>query len=467
MKRKNSTSSKDTTSSHPKALHKEKYLCVAKEALKNLIYSKTISLTAREILSQIASLLLKGYSIQEVFSKNTISEHARGSIHIYNLSNPMKIFWLAVMPEKMLSDNFFPQQKLQEKEWIQLWAELGNLQNFAEQYTLCNIDRYIEAKASENYLETLLILVSHNFHTLPHCTLNLYKQPGIFTDALVSLYSQMDKENKRGFLPAVLIPLAKESFEKEKEKTLEKICHLALITHKVSFQNHREEVPEMHPWSLGSICLNLVQAAYKAGEGNLNVFWQEVRESFSFAVRAHLDQKRFMLNLIKDGYMNFLADSPWNKIYKESNAVFFVEICGLAESTLFLSKQTMAEEEGWEIAVQTLAYLCELARSSSAKHGINLILCDLDRDEKTAHRFLKLDKKHFPSYSNNFSEYTKGPRMNALTNLNLKERIQKEGELHRYIPSRIFLMPDIPKEDLPSLLQYAYEETHAFEISIV
>ncbi|NUM37387.1 MAG: hypothetical protein HUU50_22830 [Candidatus Brocadiae bacterium] len=468
MKQENSKiSSKDGNSNKSKALHKEKYLCVPKDSLKNLLYSKTTSILANKMLGDIASFLLKGYSTQEVFSKNVILEHTRGSIYISNLVNPMKIFWLAFMPEKILGKRGFQENKGQIKDLIQCCAELENLQHFVEQYSLYGIDQASPESSIESFLESLLILLTHNFHSIPPCVLHLTHPPGYFSDAMSNLYFQMDKENKRGFLPLLLLPLKKDSFGESQKASLEKVCELALSTHKVGFQMVGRDLLPSHRWALGSIGLNLVRSAYKAGPGNLGVFWQEIRENFAFAVRAHLDQRRFISNLLKNGYLNFFSENPLQSIYQENNAAFFVEIYGLSESALFLSKESIIEEEGWEVAIQTLAYLKELARVSSEKHGISIVLGDLDKEEKISHRFLKLDKKHFPSHCENFSEYTKGPKISPGLNLSHKEKIQKEGELHRYIPSSVSLMPDLKTEELVSLLRYASEESNVYGINIV
>lgn len=452
-------------------LSKENGFIVPRQALQSLFYSPG-NFFSKDMIEKLFACVLKEYSVQQIYSKEVVEEHKKGSICIANIDSPMKIFLFVLSHTLAHGEVFSPKAKKEgEVDWIDVWGEMDALQTFVmEPLVLSGLDEIVP-NPKEGYLRSFLAVLSRNFRCLPSCLFWLQNPPSSFTDHLVEVYTKLEKENQRGYLPSVVVPLSKHSFEPVQSGALFRLCELALRSHKVTFQLKTNALTpwagwQEFPWAFGSIMLNLPQAAYRVGKGNFGDFWEEVRSLCLVAIKAHLDHRRFLLSLLEEGYLSFFSEPPWQGFYEQDKGAFLIEICGLAESIFFLMGVEMDSEEGEHIAIQTLASLREVADANSRQHGIRIVISDYDTKEQPEQKLIRMDKARFPSACESFTEYTRGPRLRLRDSLKHKEQIVKEANLHQYLPSSISFMPDIQPAELLYLLQFAYEETLAYAIKI-
>ena len=446
-------------------------LGIPKFNLKKLLYPKYqqgATKNINELIWQISSIILKQYSLEEVFAAEIVKAHLKGQIHIEGISLPMKFFTL------MLDSIYHTFGKRAETQGriISLVALIEKMRPYVyDSLNIKHLDDYLDSAKSED-IESLLIGLTHNFDYLFSCCFYLKNSPGEFTDELVDAYRGIDKANKRAFLPQVVVPLPQEYWERNKQRdSLRKLCELSLEMRRVFFAFQPPYLgnwPSKNSLALDTIVLNLVQASYEAGPKNLGKFWDKLNETFSIVLKAHLDKRRFMLSL-SEGPLQDLFQSPFETSYPIDEAVCFLEIVGLAESIFLLTGQEMHQEEGWEISIQTLARLQELTQNVEEKHGIRIKLVDYMQDGEAERRFVKNDLERYPELKNIFPEavYTKGPHFRlANLSMNAKEQIQREAELHSFFPGTIHLMPEMDANELMKILEFAGRETEVSGIKI-
>lgn len=446
-------------------IQRQSLLSIPKFNLKSLLYPDHCHRAARDIpqlFSAIASIVLSQYSMEEVFAQDVVDAHIAGEIHIEGISFPMKIFAVLFYPQirSIFADGNNPEDFI-----ISLMVETEKILPFVhDSVNIYHLDKYLHPEIS--LIRSLLVALTHNFYRIaPFCFI-LENPPGEFASQLITVYREADILNKRGLLPHLAIPIHEESFRKHREAHTAQVCELALDMRKVTFW-FKDSYPNWPDpsricWALDSISLNLVRAACHAKK-QLGKFWNEIGRIFGIAVKAHLDKKRFLLSLAEGPLQGLFEDE---KLGDKPGC--FLEIVGLPESVLYLTGREMSDEEGWEVAVQTLARLQELGQNVAADHGIEMRMVDYLRNNKAEKRFVSLDMEKFPDLKQTFPEtvYTKGPHFRLATPMPPKEMIMREGKLHRYLPCAVPLMPEIDQRELLEILRYASQETEAVALRI-
>lgn len=467
---------------HPIYRQRQSIMGISKFNLKNWLYPQYQQGTSENIgdlVNHVASVIFRQYSMEEVFAPEIAEAHLSGAIHIKGLSWPMKFFSLLF---DIKESGLFEKSMCPEELLAYLIAAIEKIHPYVYgPLNLCGIDTCLQnlptcsqkgKNKAVSYIRSLLVGLTHNYNKLPAYCFVCHNTPGDFSKQLYSAYSDIDRKNKRGFLPTIVQPISSESFETTSKSALLDICRLSVQMRKVTFSLRQPYLaawpnPKKITWVLDTIAINLVQASCKAGEKQLGKFWDKLSEIFSIVVKAHLDKKRFFGSLAEGPLKNFFQNFGGRQS-PLTTAGCFLEIVGLPESVLYLTGKEMNEEEGWEVAIQTLARLKELADDAIEKHGIHLYLVNYMKTGEAEQRFVKLDSERFPFLENFFPEatYTKGPHFRTTASLSSKEQIEREGILHRYIPSTIILMPELDPQELFELLQFAHIKTQAVGLCI-
>ena len=436
---------------------------ITRQHLQNLLYSQGMSKDVNEFVERLASIMLTQYALQEVYARKVVTAYFGGSIYIEEVAWPIKLF-------SLLLPSPFDGNVDAEDAVFKLLIEAQQLCAFVcHSVNIYGIDRIL-ANGQTRHIHFLLQGLTNNFHRLPLARLLFADSVGPFCERFCQVYSEVDRHNSRGFLPPVTVPITEKTFQSGNCACLMALCHTAIHMHNITFHFRDSYLPGWHnwrqvPWILGTVVINLVQIAYKAGKQQIGKFWQELDEVFAVVVKAHLDQKRFFLSLAEGPLKDFFAESQ-RKGYPLEKSGGFVEIVGLPESVVFMTDEEMTQGEGWELAVQTLAHLQELANEVSEKHEIPIMLVDYVGSSNAEKRFVDLDRQKFPTVPKIFPEYTRGPHFSINSNLNPRERLVLEGQLHRHIPSTVSLLPELQSKELGNLLHYAREETEAIALKI-
>ena len=452
-------------------LQKKGMLGLPKFNLKSMLYheyQQGVTQEVGELIAAIASTILHQYSLEEVFGQEVVDAHLSGLMHIEGIAWPVQIFSTLLKPA---ITSIFGELESPEEQVV---AILTAAEKFLP-YTLhsCNIvgiDSYLKSSEVPT-LRALIAGLSHHFYRSFPYAFWLQRPPGEFSDRLFQVYQEIDKRNLRNFLPALTIPVDRQSFGPSRPSLL-RMCEMARRIRKVTFM-FRENTPAVWPdpanlpFAFDSIALNLVHAALLAGKHQLGEFWNKLSELMLLVIRAHLDKKRFFSSLA-EGPLRLLFQDKSKDLQGLENMAGFVEVIGLPEAIYYLTDLEMDEGEGWEMAIQTLARIKELAESAWQKHLIHICPVDYMRTSEAQQRFAKTDMEKFPEARNLFcdSVYTKGPHFRLGHNLTLREKIRREGQLHRYLPSAIALMPEMDENELCELLRFTFEETEAMALRI-
>jgi anaerobic ribonucleoside-triphosphate reductase len=266
-------------------------------------------------------------------------------------------------------------------------------------------------------------------------------------------YEKWDTILQRNFLPQLVIPVDANFCQQNQELWL-RICKIALSMRKFIF-NFSPSYLGIWPKSLeitsclDKISVNLVQAAYKAGKENK--FWKELEGVMGLVVKAHLDKRRFFINLGE-----FPLSCLEANLYSPEKMACFVEIIGLPEAIFFLTGQEMTKEIGWKMASQIFLWLQNFTQQVWKQHGVQMKIVDSFANPAMS-KFVRMDQEIFPELKNFFPEamYTQGPHFRMNSSLSLREKIVKESELQQFIPAVLSLMPEIKPEELFSLLVFS------------
>jgi hypothetical protein len=448
-------------------LQKQSLLGIPKFNLKCLLYPEYQQGATKDmdgLLHEIAAVILRQYALEEVFGQEVLDAHLSGKIHIEAVSWPMKIFAL-LLPSHALN----LKDLTAEEQVFTLSSDVELLLPFIyHSILLCGADAVAQPPHAP-WLRLFLLSLSRNFSRPAPCTLSLTRAPGIFTDTLCQVYQEIDSRNLRHCLPAFVLPLNGEW--SELLPALSSLCPFACRMHKVTFALRPPYLAEWPgagetSWALDSLAINLVEAAYRAGKQQVGKFWDELAAFFRLVILVHLDKKRFFISLAQ-GPLQTFCQPPWQPLYPMAGIGCFLEIVGLPEAVLYLTGQEMSEGEGWELAVQTLTRLNELAINAMHTHNIHILLTDYMQNSEAQERFCRLEQqngKHQDVFAG--TVYTKGPHFRLGTTLSLREKIRREGMLHRLMPATVSLMPEMDSAELTELLRFARDETECLAIRV-
>lgn len=447
-------------------LQKQSLLGIPKFNLKCLLYPDYQQGATRDfdgLLREIAAVVLRQYALEEVFGQEVMDAHLSGKIHIEAVSWPMKLFALLLpSPARLPMAN-----QSAEEQAVSLAVHVEQLLPFTYQSMhLCDVDTL--GQPQRGWLRLLLLALTRNFSRPAPCELSLARAPGEFTELLCQVYQEIDGCKQLPYLPPVIFPLNGEWAAMQ--NFMPALCRFACQLHKATFALRPPYLASWPgsgdvPWALDTIVVNLVEAAYRAGKQQIGRFWEQLADFFTLVIKAHLDKKRFFSSLAQGPLQTFFQ-SPWQELYPLDKIGCFLEIVGLPEATLYLTGQEMSSEEGFDMAVQTLARLNELSVNALKTHNIRIFIADYMKNSEAQERFCRLEQSnsHHEAFAGTI--YTKGPHFRLGNDIHLRDKIRREGLLHRYVPATVSLMPEMDADELSSILQFAREQTECLAIRV-
>jgi ribonucleoside-triphosphate reductase (formate) len=265
------------------------------------------------------------------------------------------------------------------------------------------------------------------------------------------------------------------------EVTLSACCRLRTqIT-----DNHMIEHPEsMRFCGFQNVTINLPQAAYRAGRGNVESLYKEIDRCMELAIKAHQQKKSFISQLMREPHLPMwevgkiaLDGKPYIDL---EQATYIIGISGLNECVQHLTgKQLHEGDEIFKLGLRIISFMHVKAKESGKKLGLKFSL-EESPAESAARRLAKVDLRQYPEQAanvvkgdieNDMYYYTNSIHFAANAPIDLITRIQKQSKFHTMIESgaiiHAFVGEKLPsREAIMSLVEKTYNNTQAAQLTI-
>ncbi len=250
----------------------------------------------------------------------------------------------------------------------------------------------------------------------------------------------------------------------------------------------RDDYMIQHPESMRfcgfqNVTINLPQAAYRAGPGNMEAFRREVDRMIDLVIRAHRQKRRFIGSLMtgpsqplweigKDG-----ADGrPYVDLDK---ATYIVGLIGLNEALLYLTGRELHEDEQLvREGLHLVRHMQFRAKALGEEQGMRVAL-EESPAESAARRLAKVDLQRFPEAEkvvcgdtdDDDAYYTNSIHLRADAPVDLLTRIRLQSKFHRAIESGAIIHAFVGEERPPAasihnLVEKTYRNTQAAQLTI-
>src|SRR5210317_77410 len=254
-----------------------------------------------------------------------------------------------------------------------------------------------------------------------------------FVWALFDVYKEGDGTGRPFFFPKPLVHITEKFFKTEgHEKFLNHICDIASekgTTYfvfdrgetakiseccRLSFKLNESDIQDAkEPWrmrfcALMNATVNLPRLGYRSRKEEANLF-NNLREMIELAVKAHLQKKAFIEQLLALGETGPLALLTMKKdgtsYIRMHRASYLIGMVGLNELVKIQTGYELHEsKKALKFGLKVIAHMRLLTEEFSAKHGMHFVL-EQTPEESTAYRFAKLDLR---DYTDDAVKYVKG-----------------------------------------------------------
>ncbi|MFC1806460.1 anaerobic ribonucleoside-triphosphate reductase, partial [Planctomycetota bacterium] len=181
------------------------------------------------------------------------------------------------------------------------------------------------------------------------------------------------------------------------EVTLSACCRLRTTIEDTSMIRHLET---MRFCGFQNVTVNLPQAAYRAGRGNIDEFLREIETGMDVAVKAHLQKRKFISKLMSGPHMPLWQigkPAKDGKPYVDlDKATYIVGLVGLNEAIQYLTGMELHENgEALKLGIKIVSHMYFKAKADGKKHGIKISLEESPAESATR-RMAKIDMRTFP-----------------------------------------------------------------------
>ena len=264
------------------------------------------------------------------------------------------------------------------------------------------------------------------------------------------------------------------------EVTLSACCRLRTTIEDNHMLNHLES---MRFCGFQNVTINLPQAAYRAGPGNVEALYKEIDKAMDVAFKAHAQKRDFIRRLMSAPNMPlWQIGKPGHdgRPYVDLDAAtYIVGLMGLNECVQHLTGQELHEsEEVLKIGLKIVTYMYFRCKEEGKKTGLRFAL-EESPAESAARRLAKIDMRRFPQAAevlkgdldSDEMYYTNSIHMRADAPVDLVTRIRKQSKFHALIESGAILHAFVGEERPPassimSLVKKTFERTQAAQLTI-
>lgn len=264
------------------------------------------------------------------------------------------------------------------------------------------------------------------------------------------------------------------------EVTLSQCCRLRTTVNDQYLIKHPES---MRFCGFQNVTINLPQAAYRAGEGNLDGLLKEIEKAVDLAMKAHIQKKEFIAGLMKKPHLPLWQigktaqdGRPYVDLDK---ATYIIGIIGLNECVQYLTGEELHESDNaYKMGLKIIAWMNLKAKELGKEYNLKIAL-EESPAESAARRLARVDLREFPfsermvkgNIENEEYYYTNSIHFRADAPISLVERIEKQSRFHPLIESGAILHAFIgeqkpPKESILNLVDKTFHKTQAAQITI-
>lgn len=240
-----------------------------------------------------------------------------------------------------------------------------------------------------------------------------------------------------------------------------------------------------------NITINLPQAAYRVGKGNLDGLIKDIQESMELAAKAHIQKKDF----VKD-----IMDSPGTPLWQVgkkaadgqpyvdlNKATYIIGLIGLNEAIQYITGKELHEglkesEDGGEAYQDGMVLISAMNQKSdelTKKYGLKFTL-EESPAESASRRFIKTDLKLYHEQTKSVMKgdidsdemyYTNSIHFRADAPISLTDRIEYQSRFHNLIESGAIIHAFVGEhrpsaESIANLVEKTYKNTQCAQLVI-
>jgi len=331
------------------------------------------------------------------------------------------------------------------------------------------------------------------------------KETQQFAKALLDVWREGDGDGMPFPFPKCDLHIDKKTFtDPEQSKLFRYVCTIASENGSPYFVFDRDEVNLSmccrlrtkivddyvikHPESMRfcgfqNVSLNLPQAAYRAGKGNIDGTITELYKSMKLAIKAHLQKKKFIQKLMSapDAPMWQVGQiAPDGRPYIDlESATYIIGIIGLNECVKYICDEELHEsEEAYKTGLKIISALYLKTKEFEKEYNLKFTLEETPAESATL-RLAKIDLKEYPESKDYVRGdmkrgeiyYTNSIHLAADAPVDIIERIEKQSRFNTLIESgaitHVFLGEQKPDPlSVLSLIRKTWENTECAQLTI-
>jgi len=264
------------------------------------------------------------------------------------------------------------------------------------------------------------------------------------------------------------------------EVTLSACCRLRTTIDDDSMIRHPER---MRFCGFQNVTINLPQAAYRAGRGNLERLYEEIDRAMEIAVEAHL-QKRVFIARLMDGPQMPLWEigrtardgQPYVDL---DTSTYIIGLIGLNECLQYLTGRELHEgDDILRLGLRVISHMFFRAKEWGKKLNLKISL-EESPAESAARRLAKVDLDRFPQAAeviqgdveDDEAYYTNSIHLRADAPVDLLTRIRTQAKFHPLIESGAIIHAFVGEERPPAasieaLVRKTFAQTQAAQLTI-
>ena len=232
-----------------------------------------------------------------------------------------------------------------------------------------------------------------------------------------------------------------------------------------------------------NITVNLPQAAYRAGKGNMDKFLEEVARGMAIAVKAHLQKREFIGKLMSGPDMplwEIARPAADGRPYVDlDSCTYIIGLIGLNEALDFLIGRELHEgDDVLREGLKIVSYMKLKCDEATKQYGLSFKL-EESPAESASRRLAKVDLKQFPEAEavvrgdreRDECYYTNSIHLRADAPVDMLTRIIKQAKFHTMIESgaiiHAFVGEERPSSDsILNLVTKTFRNSKAAQLTI-
>ena len=264
------------------------------------------------------------------------------------------------------------------------------------------------------------------------------------------------------------------------EVTLSACCRLRTKIEDNYMLQHPES---MRFCGFQNVTINLPQAAYRAGYGNVDKLLEEVEAMMDIAMHAHVQKRKFIAQMMSGPAMPLWQvgkEAADGRPYIDLDAcTYIIGLIGLNECLQYIAGHELHEGEDMvKLGLKVIAFMHLKAKEMGQKYGMKVTL-EESPAESAARRLAKIDLRNFPcareyvrgNVENDEYYYTNSIHLRADAPVDMLTRIQLQSKFHALIESgaiiHAFVGENLPSKDsVANLVRKTFEKTQAAQLTI-